>query len=185
MSKVERQQRYSVEEYLAFEDNQESRHEGVGGVVYELPGASVVHSTIKDNVLDAFRRHLRASALRVYSTAMKLRVGDAFYYPDIVISAHGNPGARYLVEPLVIAEIASVCSEQRDMLEKAVAYRGLPSVREYAIVFDREMRVVVFRRRLDGWEEEVYGRNEVVRFESIGLALPVHVIYGEAPVMDA
>ena len=48
MGKIERQQRYSVEEYLAFEDSQESRHESVGGVVYELPGASVGHSIVPE-----------------------------------------------------------------------------------------------------------------------------------------
>jgi hypothetical protein len=81
MRRVENQQRFSVEEYLAFEDGQESRHECVGGVVLELPGASVAHNLVKDNVIDAMRRHLRAGPLRVYATAMKLRVGEAFLLP--------------------------------------------------------------------------------------------------------
>jgi Uma2 family endonuclease len=179
VSRVERQRRLTVEQYLAFENYAESRHECVDGVVYELPGESVAHSIVKDNVIDALRRHLRTSPLRVYSTAMKLRVGDAFYYPDIIVAVTGSPESHYLTEPWVIVEIASLASEQRDMLEKAVAYRGLPSIREYAVISDRERRVVVYHRKPTGWEEEVYGKGEVIRFESLGLSLPTSELYAE------
>lgn len=184
VSRSERQQRYLVEEYLDFEEAQEARHECVGGLVCELPGASVAHSLVRDNLVDALRRRIRGSSHRVYAAAMKLRVGDAFYYPDIMVGASDDPDARYLTAPLIIVEVASGSSEQRDMLEKAVAYRSLPSVREYAVVFEREMRVVIFRRNADGWEQETAGRGDTVRFESVDLSLALEAIYHVVPTTE-
>lgn len=182
MTRIERQGHFTVEQYLAFEDSQEARHECVGEIVHELPGASVAHSIIKCNVIDALRGHLRRTVLRVYSTAMKLRVGDAFYYPDVMVAAPSCPDARYRTNPQIILEIASVNSEQRDMLEKAVAYRSLHSLCEYVVIWDREQRVVVYRRQPDGWEEETYGEEDkVVRLASLEMSLPMGEIYAEVP----
>jgi Uma2 family endonuclease len=99
-----------------------------------------------------------------------------------MVALPGNPDARYLTRPQVIFEIASPATEQRDRPEKVAAYCSLPIVRKYAIVFDHELRVVVYRRTKDGWEEEVYDEDEVVRIDALGLFLPMDVIYTELPV---
>lgn len=173
----------TVDEYLAFEDQSESRHECVGGNLLELPGSSERHSLIKNAVCDVLRAHLHGSTCRVYSTAMKVRVGDVFYYPDVVVSdAPFSPDAVYLTAPLLIVEVVCESSESRDMLEKRVAYQALPSLREYAVIFDGEKRVVVFRRVPDGWEQETYLAKDICGITSIGLDVPVEELYRD--VMD-
>jgi len=172
----------SVDEYLAFEEQSESRHECVGGHLLELPGSNERRSLIKNAVCDVLRAHLRGSACRVYSTAMKVRVGDIFYYPDVVVSdVPFSPDAVYLTAPLLIVEVACESSESRDMLEKRVAYQALPSLREYVVLFDREKRVVVFRRVPDGWEQETCLARDVCGMTSIGLVVPIEELYRDVP----
>ncbi len=172
----------TVDEYLAFEEQSESRHECVGGNLLELPGSSERHSLIKNAVCDVLRAHLRGSTCRAYSTTMKVRVGDVFYYPDVVVSgAPLSPDAVYLTAPLLIVEVACESSESRDMLEKRVTYQALPSLREYAVIFDREKRLVVFRRVSDGWEQETCLAKDICGMTSIGLAVPVEELYRDVP----
>ena len=168
----------TVDEYLAFEDQSESRHECVGGNLLELPGSRERHSLIKNTVCDVLRAHLRGSACRVYSTAMKVRVGDVFYYPDVVVSdAPFSPDAVYLTAPLLVVEVACESSESRDMLEKRVTYQAIPSLREYVVIFDREKRLVVFRRVPDGWEQETCLAGDICGMTSIDLDVPVEDLY--------
>lgn len=179
MSHIESVKRLSVEEYLAFEEREESRHEYLGGAVLELPGASVRHGDVKNAIVFALHAHLRGTPCRVYSTAMKLRVADAFYYPDVLVSC-GPPdfSAAYLTAPVLVAEVAAEASESRDMLEKRVAYLTLPSLREYLVASEREARVTVFRRTPEGWEQEICAAGDQVRMTVVGLTIPVERLYG-------
>lgn len=169
---------YTIEAYLALEERSEARHEFLAGHLLELPGSSERHSLIKNAICDRLRAHLRGSGHRVYASAMKVRVGNAFYYPDVVVSsAPFDPESVYLTSPLLIVAVASEASKARDLLEKRVAYQSLPSLRVYAVVFDYEQRIEVFRRLPDGWEQETSLAGEVFRLACIDLDTAVGDLY--------
>ncbi len=113
---------------------------------------------------------------------MKVRVGDVFYYPDVVVSdAPFSPDTVYLTAPLLVVEVTCESSESRNMLEKRVSYQALPSLREYVVLFDHEKRLIVFRRVPDGWEQETCLAEDVYRMTSIGLDVPVEKLYRDVP----
>lgn len=178
MSRIQSVKPCTIEAYLALEERSEARHEFLAGHRLELPGSSEPHSLIKNAVCDRLRPHRRGSNHRVYATAMKVRVENAFYYPDVVVSsAPFDPESVYLTSPLLIVAVASGASESRDLLEKRVAYQSLPSLQEYAVIFDYEPRIEVFRRTTEGWEQETSGAGERYRLRCVGLDAEVDDLY--------
>jgi Uma2 family endonuclease len=182
MSTVRNLSALTPEQYLAAERSASVRHELVAGQLNEMVGASQIHNLIAGALA------LRLAAVvqmpwRVYTTDMKVRVQDDFYYPDLMVSREPvAAGNYYLAAPTVIVEILSPTTEARDRLEKRLGYQRLASLREYVLVSQEQRSVEVFRRRADGWEVETYGANDTLRLASIAFALPLDDLYRDLPV---
>lgn len=85
MASVQKAERLSPEDYLEGEKQSEFRHEYVAGYVYAMTGASEAHNLIAGNLHAALHAHLRGGSCRVFINDMKVRVADAFYYPDLMV----------------------------------------------------------------------------------------------------
>lgn len=112
---------------------------------------------------------------------MKVRVEDAFYYPDIVVVCGAiDASAYYQTAPTLIVEILSESTEARDRLEKRLAYQKIESIKEYYLVAQNKMQVEVYRRIGDGWQLETYSYGDRVRFASINYELAIEQLYEDA-----
>jgi Uma2 family endonuclease len=178
MALTEKLHPVTVEEYLEGEKRSDVRHEYVSGTVYAMAGASGLHNLIALTVATGLRDRLRGSSCRVFMADMKLRVDDAFYYPDLVVVCGPiDPGAYYQTAPTLIVEILSESTEARDRLEKRLAYQKIESLREYVLVAQDRMRVEVYRRIEDGWQLETYSYGDRVRFASVSYEAPIEQLY--------
>jgi Uma2 family endonuclease len=168
----------SIEAYLRGEQHTDVRHEYIAGQVYAMVGASKLHNLISGSLYAHLRDHLRGSACRVYMSDMKVRVEDAFYYPDIVVScAEADPGSLYETEPILITEVLSESTEARDRFEKRLAYQRIPSLREYVLVEQRRVRIGVYRRQDDGWTLDSLGIGDTLRLDSVCFECPSELLY--------
>lgn len=178
MSVVEKVRDLTPEEYLDGELRAEVKHEYVAGQVYAMVGASRAHNTIALNLAAALRAHLRGRSCQTFVADMKVRAGDAFFYPDVVVT--GDPGDRhdyYVERPLLVVEVLSPSTEARDELDKRVAYQNLSSLEDYILVAQHKVEVRIYRRLGDGWELETCTSADTARLASVGLELPVAAIY--------
>lgn len=183
MSKLQKNVRISPEEYLEGEKYSEARHEYVRGEVYAMVGASRTHNLICVNLLSALHAHLRGTPCRAFVADMKVRVDDAFYYPDLLVACNLDRQQEYYVdEPILVIEVLSETTRQRDELDKRIAYQSLKSLKEYTLIAQDKKEVRVFRRGVEGWELETFARGDWVRFTSILLKLPIEIIYEEVLV---
>lgn len=175
----------SVEEYLAAEETSDVRHELVDGYLFAMVGTSQRHNLIALSLGSLIRAHLRGTPCRVFMSDLKVRVGNNFYYPDLVVSCQVTDTASIVAaDPKLIVEVLSPSTESRDRFEKRLAYQRLDSLQEYVLVAQEQLQVEVFRRCSDGWEVETYGAGETVWFESLDLAVALGAIYedvGESP----
>ncbi len=75
-----------------------------------------------------------------------------------------------MLNPTFIAEVLSPSTEAYDRGFKSAQYRMLESLQEYALVWQTEPRLEVFRRQSGGgWLlSEFAGLDAVCRFESLG-----------------
>lgn len=175
---VKRNVTLSIEEYLEGEKYSDIRHEYERGEVVAMVGAGRNHNRLTLSVALALSRHLEGTPCEVFITDMKVRVNDCFFYPDVVVGCDpGDDHDFYLERPILIVEVLSETTEQRDRTVKRLAYPSIPSLREYLILSQDRPRAELYRRSGEGWDLEIYGPGETLRLESVGLELAVDAIY--------
>jgi Uma2 family endonuclease len=158
-------------EYLAAERKSPERHEFFNGEIIPMTGASRPHNLITNkisrllgNVLDELDYEVYQSDMRVHNS-----VSESYSYPDVVV-VKGAPQLMddefdTLLNPVLIVEVLSTSTKSYDRGEKAVAYRQIPSLREYLIV-PQDKAVVEHWVRLEEnkWQvEEIKGLDATLR----------------------
>jgi Uma2 family endonuclease len=182
----------TVDQYLAFELQSPARHEYLAGEVFAMTGSSAQHNVIATRLLVATVSHLRGSPWQAFMSDVKVRVRthmrDYFYYPDLLVISDGDRRAdggdrlQFVRSPKLIAEVISPATENIDRREKAMIYREIATLEEYALVAQEECEVTIYRRR-QNWRPIVCNTlEEVAEFRSIGLSLPLAHIYRDAPL---
>jgi Uma2 family endonuclease len=166
------------EEYLAGEPRSAVKHEYFDGRVWAMAGATDSHEMVSGNFFLALGNHLRGKGCRVYKSDMKVRLTLAgkplFYYPDVMVAC--DPDEKhplYRERPRLIVEVLSE-DEDKDLVEKLLAYQRIASLEEYVVASQRaEAPMVKIFRRAEGWEpgEEHTGTNAEFELRSVGLKL--------------
>lgn len=170
------------EEYLAFEEQSPRRHEYVNGTVYAMSGASLAHNRIAQELVVAFRSHLRDGPCEPFFLEAKLEIragGDRImYYPDAMVSCRpGDRTDQVVRNPKLVVEILSKSTQHIDRREKAMTYQRVEAIEEYVLIAQHQPRVVV-HRRADGWHPVLYSSMDArVEFRSIGLRMSLAQIY--------
>ncbi|HTD38934.1 MAG TPA: Uma2 family endonuclease [Candidatus Limnocylindrales bacterium] len=172
----------SLDEFLVWEPKQPMRYEFSEGHVFAMAGGSRAHGTIASNLVALIRPALRGRNCGVYVADMKLAVPDApaIRYPDLVVTCdprdmQDDQLTRF---PILLIEIVSGSTEMLDRGVKFAEYRSIPSLEEFVLVDSRTVHVETFRRReVTKWLFEEIRPGEEVRFESIGLSLPIEALY--------
>jgi Uma2 family endonuclease len=172
----------TLDEYMEFEEGSAFRHEYVNGVIYAMSGVSMAHSRITRELYVAIVNHLRGKPCEAFSESLKLRVktetDEIVYYPDVMVACQREQwGPNYVCSPKLVAEVLSPSTQHIDRREKAITYRRIASVEEYALLAQDEYKVAV-QRRADAWRPTVYaGPESIAEFRSIGLSVPLAQIY--------
>lgn len=178
MSVVKQLDWISVDAYLQGEVRAEQKHEYVNGAVYAMVGASARHTLIAGTIAAALRQHTRSKGCHVFQSDMKVRIRDAFYYPDVVVTCGDlDLNSYYQTDPVLVIEVLSESTEAKDRLEKRVAYQSIIRLQEYALVSQDKMQVEVIRRDGAGWQVETSTYNDRVRFTSLGFECALESLY--------
>ena len=137
---------WTVEEFLAWEREQEERYEYVGGVIRMMVGGTLDHNTIAGNVFSGLRTQLRDGPCRVFMEAVKVVADAATMYPDVVVTcAPGSGQSDVVPEPEIVARGALSRSTQGfDRGPKLDAYQQILSLKQYVLIAQDEIRVSVY-----------------------------------------
>ena len=177
MSAVLKDNRISIEEYLAGELISDIKHEYEDGYVYAMAGVSKNHQSIADNVLGEIRQHLKTMRCRPFGADVKIKVAGKFYYPDMMVVCEDKSDSAYYTEsPILIVEVLSDSTKQRDKTVKKLAYQSLPSLQEYVLIEQDFVDVEVCRRSAQ-WQSQHYLAGDEVWFESLDFKLPIEEVY--------
>ena len=187
MSRALPERSFTLDEYLAIEPEGNVRHEFVDGELVAMTGTSRTHNTIALNIATAIRPHLRGTPCRVASADMKIVSAEVArgYYPDVVVSCSdpaGEPDEYTETRPTLVVEVLSPSTEAFDRGDKCVNYRRMDSLEEYVLVERSTRAVEVHRRRGRTWTVASYGPGDTVDLASVGLELPMDVVYEDVPV---
>lgn len=173
--------RATYADYLAAEQNSDSRHEFIDGVIVAMAGGSDEHNAIAGRFAGLFATSLAAGCLyytpdqRFWIAAtVRGRYGDG----SIICGKPAHPAhdERATTNPLVVLEVLSPSSEGDDEGEKRRDFQSLASLRAYVVAAQDERLVRVYRRtEQGGWRDEPDVYREGDRFDLPGLTGPVAV----------
>lgn len=144
----------SPEEYLNWEITQTEKHEYVAGEVFAMGGASRRHVTISGNLFAALDNALAGTPCRTYMADMKVEIAAkrSYFYPDLFVTCHPDDHRAELAmrHPVLVAEILSPSTAAYDRGDKFIAYRTLPTLKEYLLIDPDHQQVELFRKGADG-----------------------------------
>ncbi|MBI3210107.1 MAG: Uma2 family endonuclease [Candidatus Solibacter usitatus] len=173
------------EEYLAIERKAATKSEYFRGEMFAMSGGTYPHHVIAMNISGRLYSALEDRHCAVFAEGLRLRVSSSglYTYPDVMVIC-GKPefadGEKDTVtNPVLIFEVLSESTEDRDRGFKSTHYRSIPSVREFVIVSQTEPLVEMYRRQDDGtWIiMDIRGLDATVQFASLGCSLSMRQIY--------
>jgi Uma2 family endonuclease len=100
--------------------------------------------------------------------------------PDVLVfpSEHHRPeGPRDRDDVIVLFEVLSPSTEDRDLGWKRNAYAGLASLTHYIVISQDAVEVIVFARDDDFKGRKFKSLDETIELRSLGVSLPVAEIY--------
>ncbi len=177
----------SFEEYLEFEMRSLERHEFVDGNLFVVPGGTLRHNFVKDELHSLWRGAARMAGCRSFTGDVINRTpNDKGYYPDVfVVCEEINGAAKIMTKPCILVEVLSESTEIFDRGEKWQQYQTIPSLEHYVLLSQLEPIAEVFTRQSDNsWLYQKYVENDVIHFPSIAFDLSLKELYADLPSND-
>jgi Uma2 family endonuclease len=174
--------RFTPDEYLAWEEQQEFRHEYVDGEVYAMTGGTLNHSEIASNFTAILKNHLRGSGCKVFNSDAKVQVleSNSYLYPDVSVTCDDRDrrATKFISYPCLVVEVLSPTTEAFDRGDKFALYRRSDTLQDYVLVSTTTMRVDLYQRNERGrWEILSYDAGESIDLPSVNLSVRVAQIY--------
>jgi Uma2 family endonuclease len=172
----------SAAEYLAWEREQDDKHEFHGGEVFAMAGGSPRHNRLAARLLTQLSIAAEAKGCEGQSSDQRIAAEPLkrYVYADAVLvcgPVQTEPGAwDVLVNPSVVVEVLSPSTEVYDRGVKWEAYRRLASLTDYLLVSQARPYIEHFRRDRSSWSYLVYEAGEVLTLAN-GAQLEIDVIY--------
>ena len=190
LRRAEPPRRLTLGEFLTWATGGDSRYELIGGVAVAMAPPSAAHAIIVMNlgrrIAEALDRRPPCT-VRPETGVVPRDRDDTFYVVDLAVTcAPHRPGQQAIPDPILIVEILSPGTERHDRRTKLPDYRALPSVQEIVLIDQAQPFVEIHRRAgQDQWLTELLrGTDAVLRLDSVGLALPLAMLYTNVAFED-
>lgn len=166
------------EEYLSGELVSEIKHEYVNGQVYAMTGGTQNHARIIRNFLVAVSIYFKGKKCESFSSELKVKTSkQSFRYPDIMVVCNDTSENDLYTEcPVILVEVLSNSTRQKDRTEKKFEYLNIPTLKEYVLIEQDFIDVEVFRKE-NSWRSDHYFLGDEITFQSIGFIISVEEIY--------
>jgi Uma2 family endonuclease len=154
MGRIAERSKLSPEEYLAWERQQECKHEYFDGEVFAMAGGSYRHNRLIMKVGFALEPNLAARGCTVVASDQRVRARHRRYvYPDVTVVC-GAPALEHddvLTNPTILVEVLSSTTEQYDRGLKWDSYQALTSLTDYILVSQDRAHIEHFARIDNRW----------------------------------
>jgi Uma2 family endonuclease len=168
----------SVEEFLAWEERQELRHEFDGFVPVAMTGGTLGHAALQRNIVVALGNRLRGKPCLPFGSDAKLRMAHTVRYPDaMVVCAPVDRKATWVTAPTEVFEVLSESTSHVDLVEKMQEYTAVPSMMRYVLLEQDHVGAVVYARQGSAWVAEALTGDAVLEMPEIGIAVPLPELY--------
>ena len=175
------QRKMSLDEFLAWENEQPDRHEYYQGEVFAMVGGRRTHGRVVLNLARRLGERLEGSPCQVFAESMKVQIAaDTILYPDVFVTCDKADLATEMIfrSPRLVIEVLSPSTQAYNRSQKFALYRRLASLQEYILVDPDTRRVEGFRRGEDGlWVLHDMSQDEAMECASIGCKVTLAQVF--------
>jgi len=167
-----------MQSFLAWEEQQEVKHEFDGVTTTAMVGGTVAHSIIQGNLAMAVGGPLRGGPCRFHGSDLKIRAAGSIRYPDgFVVCTKLPPNAKIVSDPVVIFEVLGESTARTDLAVKNREYEATDSVQRYIILEQDAIAGTQFERVGGDWIGHILRGGSILRMPEIGLEFPLAELY--------
>ena len=171
--------------YLQAERGRAEKHEYLNGQIIPMGGASTNHNQITGNLYFLFRMLLDEQLYNIYTIDHRVHnpITQSYTYPDVVVVKgdieYLDDAFDTLLNPLLIVEVSSNSTFERDLHEKFVAYRKFSGFQEYLLIAQDQVLIQKFYRiEGDHWKiEDFNDPAQTINCKSVQATLKVADVY--------
>jgi Uma2 family endonuclease len=173
------EKRWTVEEFLAWDDGTDRRYELVRGEVVDIPLQPEAHGAIMATIGALLHGSLEPPCRAlIRGGVVPPDRDDTYYQADLlVICVPPERGRRYPPAPVLIAEVVSESTAILDHGQKLDDYRQLASIKEILLVASEERRVQHWRRDGARWVVDGLIDEADLRLATVADPIPLAAIY--------
>jgi len=181
---------WTVEEYLAYEEETGIKHEYIDGEIFAMAGGTDNHSRIAMNASAELVQQLKGSPCHVRNSDMRVEIStNKYVYPDFSVicgkASFADDKHTMLTNPTLVAEVTSSSSVDYDRGSKADYYRSLPSVKAYLILDQDRVHAQLYTRHEAGWLlREFSEKDAIIPLEALNCSLPLSEVYRDIVFED-
>jgi Uma2 family endonuclease len=206
MTIAQKQRKWTVEEFFAWNEHQEEKYELIDGipmlkrhpvpvllsgatVPVMMTGASRRHNMASGNLFRLVGNQLRNSPCKAFANDAAVKTGPAqIRFPDLVVDCGTTIDDGFIFEhPRLVAEVLSPSTRMFDLAGKITEYWQIASIAHVLIVDPEKLRVQLHTRH-PGETPTVRifsSSDDMFEIPEIGVTLTLADIFdGLAPVSD-
>ncbi len=174
----------TAEEYFAFEESSEVRHEFHNGELFIVSGTTKTHNLLVDNIKDIIKKKFRPRGCQVFSENVKVELEKEkrYVYPDVVLTCHEFDKRDEIVVrfPSLIVEVLSEGTSGYDRGLKFQRYRTLSTLQYYLLIEQTPFLAELYSRTDSRhlWTYRAFTEAEdIILFPSLDFSMTVKDIY--------
>ena len=176
MGLAAQKQKFTAEDFLAWDAAQAERHEYFQGEVFAMAGGSDNHATVILNVATSIRQHLKGTPCRVFMQDVKLSAekANSYFYPDLFVTCSQRDAQQRLIksEAKLVIEVLSPSTTAFDRGHKFEAYRSMPSLQEFVLIDPEAQTAEVYRRSTnEEWILRAFAVGQGLSLQSVDLTI--------------
>jgi Uma2 family endonuclease len=184
--------KYSVEEYLEFENTSEDKHEYYQGEIFAMAGTKMQHAIVTGNLYHALRKKLDGKPCQPLGSDIRIYIkkNTLFTYPDVSVIC-GEPISlnnddMNFVNPTVIFEVLSAATRDYDSNAKFELYKAIPTLKEYILVEPETISVKAHHLNNKGyWQLKEYNDiDQVLELTTINVSVDLREVYERTKVIE-
>ena len=179
---IERVQKMSIEEFLDFAESSEEWYEYIDGEPYPMTTPTFRHNIIGSNIAFSLRTLLVGSNCQVLGMGQGVRAGETrLLIPDVCVVCEApllEADTRILLNPILVVEVTSPSSIDRDRVVKRDYYGDVSSIQAYLVVDQHHALIELYTRSETGWIMQRFSElDDEVPLAALDCSLSLREIY--------
>ena len=160
------------------------RYEFVRGrIIQDMGGGTLKHTKLARRFSFVIERQLDEAKWEVNNGSDRgVETSQTVRLPDVVVEPAGaSETSLATTEPVIIVEVLSESSGERDLEAKPAEYTSLPSLIAYIVASQNDPACQVWLRGADGafpkQPATIEGRDQVIGIPALSVAIPLAEVY--------